>query len=177
MKSAYYVDQQRKKIDVGGTSYEGEVDKVWRQVWRLEVPSVVKSFLWKTVNKILPTRLKMWKRKIVEDPRCLVCKIVEEFVIHILWCCPASSNVWAKKVSLVNKWKTNCLDFIQLWIEMYKKLPKEKLEEVGVIMKNILYRRNKYYFEDKFICPSKVIKIAIAGLEKFHQAYMGRGGG
>lgn len=45
VKSVYYVDQQRKKASEVGTSYKGEDAELWKKMWNLDVPGVLKRFL------------------------------------------------------------------------------------------------------------------------------------
>lgn len=46
---------------------------------------MVKIFLWRVGNELLPTKRNLFLKKIVENPLCLICLREEEFVIHALW--------------------------------------------------------------------------------------------
>lgn len=46
---------------------------------------MLKNFLWYACHEILPTRVNLHRRKIVEDALCPLCGSEEESVIHVLW--------------------------------------------------------------------------------------------
>ncbi|KAG2673468.1 hypothetical protein I3760_13G091900 [Carya illinoinensis] len=97
-------------------------------------------------------------------------------MIHALWSYPATFDVWVENANLVNKWKIGEVEFVQMWIELYRRLPKAKLEVAIVIIRRIWSKRNDYIFENKFASLGKIVHIAIAGLEEFHLACMEREG-
>lgn len=72
----------------------------------------------------------------------------EETAIHDLWSWPAASasDVWAENASPVKRWKTSGIDFEQLWMDMYRGLPKDKLEMTVAVVKRIWGRRNEFIF-------------------------------
>lgn len=77
------------------TSEGCKVGRLWKQIWQLGVARIVKHFLWKAVSNTLPTRLNLFKRRVIEDPMCPVCKREAKLVAHVLWSCPAIGDVWA----------------------------------------------------------------------------------
>lgn len=92
-KNAYYVVQQRKKVGEGRPSTEGEEAEEWKKLRSLEIPGAAKHFLWRAINNILPSKENLLKRKITRDPKCPICQMEDEFVIHALWSCPTISDV------------------------------------------------------------------------------------
>lgn len=73
VSSAYYLQLERLRNRRGACSEEEMGDKRWRNIWDLEVPGVVKFFLWKAANNLLPMKKNLFKRKIVTDQRCPMC--------------------------------------------------------------------------------------------------------
>lgn len=63
-------------------------------MWNLKIPNVEKNFLWRACNEILPTRNNLFKRKIVEDPRCPICGHELETALRILWMCNSAMDAW-----------------------------------------------------------------------------------
>jgi hypothetical protein len=57
------------------------------------VPNVEKKFIWRTSYDILPTRVNLYWRKILDDPKCPICGREDETTIHILWECPSTMAV------------------------------------------------------------------------------------
>lgn len=57
---------------------KGEVSKgatrVWKVFWSLNIPGVVKMFLWKALNNYLPTKMNLFCRKVVKYHLCPICK-------------------------------------------------------------------------------------------------------
>lgn len=76
---------------------------MWKKMWDLDVLGTTNHFLWKPVNNILPTKLNLWQRKIIEDSKCPISKPEEEYIIHALWSYLAATNVWDEKNSPINK--------------------------------------------------------------------------
>lgn len=84
VRSAYYVDLNRRRRAKGETSNEMEQDDRWKFIWGMKVLGVVIMFLWKARNNILATRKNLFNKKIVENPCCPICQNIEETVLHVL---------------------------------------------------------------------------------------------
>ncbi|KAF5475754.1 hypothetical protein F2P56_007529 [Juglans regia] len=181
VRSAYHLGMERKRRTRGEVSKVEKSVAVWKQMWRLEVPAVVKIFLWKALNNILPTNSNLFKKKIGDCPLCTICGSSEESVLHILWSCPSAADVWAESNSPVKKWANEGVDFMSLWIKMINELKKEEIEWMAVVMRRIWLRRNRFIFENKFYSPKQVILMARECLEDYKIAHMSiigcRGGG
>lgn len=161
--------QQRRGVGESGPLNDKEGEDMWKKLWRLDVLGATKHFVWKATNNILPTRVNLWQRKIVEDPLCPICKMEEEDGMHALWNCPAAMDVWGETSSPINKWPAGGKDFVQLWLELSCRLQKETLEVVVVIMKGIWYRMNNFVFQNRFTSPCRIVQIATTGLEEYHE--------
>jgi hypothetical protein len=79
------------------------VSEVWKNIWSLQVPGVLKLFIWKVCNNALPTKENMFSRKIVQDPLCPICEGQVETVWHALWDCPTSIRVWQECSQQIQK--------------------------------------------------------------------------
>lgn len=67
-------------------------------------------------------------------------------MIHVLWKCPTTNDVWAEVGSLLQKWDVTGDDFMELRDKLCHYLDKEKLKETVSILRGILHRRNKVVF-------------------------------
>ncbi|XP_040987653.1 uncharacterized protein LOC121235369 [Juglans microcarpa x Juglans regia] len=134
---------------------------------------MVKLFLWKATNELLPTKKNLFQRKVVEDPFYPVCLKEEESVIHVLWECPAANDVWKNGLIGVSKWKMEGGDFLGLWERLMGGLDKFKLEEKAVHLRKVWLRRNILVFEKRLTCPKTLISTSIETLEAFKQANKG----
>jgi hypothetical protein len=94
VRSAYHLGKELHQRSLGACSNSGKEADSWRVIWNLKVPNTVKVFMSRACHDILPTRVNLFKRKVVETSLCLCCKLGEETTIHALWSCPTSRDVW-----------------------------------------------------------------------------------
>jgi hydrogenase maturation factor len=67
--------------------------------------------MWRACHDLLPTRVNLYKRKIINDPMCPLCGLVEETTTHVLWLCSAASDVWSMGDMRLQKSKAHGEDF------------------------------------------------------------------
>lgn len=84
MKNAYHLAQTQKKKDRGETSTRRERDDFWKNLWHMNVAPVVKFFLWKAANDILPTRSNFYSQKVTDSPHCKICMKDVGIVMHAI---------------------------------------------------------------------------------------------
>ncbi|XP_075665092.1 uncharacterized protein LOC142634705 [Castanea sativa] len=104
-------DKVAKEVLRGGwvaESSRGCIGKgVWPKLWKLRIPNKIKVFGWRACNEILPTKLNLSKRRVIEDAMCPICLRFSKSVVHALWECDAARDVWASQdmeVVLVQAW-------------------------------------------------------------------------
>ncbi|KAF5444675.1 hypothetical protein F2P56_033791 [Juglans regia] len=168
--SAYYAENKRCKEREGQSSNIEKVKEIWKNLWKMQIPGGWKHLVWKALHNILPTKLSLLKKKVLGEPRCPVCFQSEESVVHVLWSCPASTDVWSERGSPVQKWNSDGGGFEVLWLEMVRKLSQTDLERVVAIMHSIWFRRNAWVFESSFSSPKSVIKTTLVRLEEYQEA-------
>ncbi|XP_042939495.1 uncharacterized protein LOC122274525 [Carya illinoinensis] len=175
VKSAYHLEVSRKRREKGESS-EGHSFN-WKKLWGLNVPRVVKVFLWKALNDCLPTRTNLKKRKVVKDACCPIYETEDESITHALWSCRGSMDVWADKKSPLHKWSSNEVQFYELWERLSALVAKEELELVVVVMRGVWFRRNAFIFENKFTDPGTIVEQAAISLENFQTSQTIKKGG
>ncbi|KAF5454718.1 hypothetical protein F2P56_024364 [Juglans regia] len=136
-----------------------KMDDRWRNIWDLEVPSVTKLLLWKAENDLLPTKKNLFKRKVVEDKSCPICKAEEETPMHVLWQYPTTNDIWAEDGSCVQKWGRTEDEFMLLWEKLMGMLSKSKLEDKAMLFRRVWLQRNEYVFLKRLMCPKVLLKI------------------
>lgn len=94
---AYYLEVGRKIRERGENSEGARFD--WKLILSMNVPGVVKVFLWKALNDCLPTRRNLFRRKMVESSCCPICESEVESITHILWSCTEAMDVWVEHKS------------------------------------------------------------------------------
>ncbi|KAH9750457.1 reverse transcriptase domain-containing protein [Citrus sinensis] len=67
---------------------------IWNQLWRLEVPSKVKHFMWRALTDVLPTTENLLKKYVEVPPACITCHASSESICHILLQCPFARTCW-----------------------------------------------------------------------------------
>lgn len=61
--------------------------RLWKGVWRMEVPNKVRHFIWRAVSEPLPMKKNLLKQCVVTDGICGLCEDGLEDSIHALWLC------------------------------------------------------------------------------------------
>ncbi|GAA0143827.1 hypothetical protein LIER_04420 [Lithospermum erythrorhizon] len=77
----------------GGGSRGVPRDTSWQKIWNIKVPPRVKTFLWKCLHNILPTRDRLRRRGILVESSCVFCNNAAENILHNLVTCPISSSL------------------------------------------------------------------------------------
>ncbi|XP_062021202.1 uncharacterized protein LOC133737713 [Rosa rugosa] len=98
VKSGYYVARKLETHTKAASSSAGvrsEANKVWKAVWRARVPPKVKSFVWRLLRGILPTRDALRKKVRIENPCCLFCNKEVETDVHVFKKCVALECFWS----------------------------------------------------------------------------------
>lgn len=108
--SAYHLEIERTN------KRSGEFSNINQKVhqWNLKALGLVKHFMhfmWQAYDNIFPTILNLLQRKVINKAKCLICG-AKESIFHVLWECPATSDISLKKWALVTQ------DFRSLWLEM-----------------------------------------------------------
>ncbi|KAK9998721.1 hypothetical protein SO802_018324 [Lithocarpus litseifolius] len=70
VKSAYHVVLRLSKQEVTEHSQAGVDRKLWKKVWKLNVPPKVRTFMWRACADILPTRDNLHRRRVDVDRNC-----------------------------------------------------------------------------------------------------------
>jgi hypothetical protein len=87
VQSAYHLEVQRRgKSQCSGSSIPDDHTS-WASIWKLQVPRAVRLYLWRACNNILPTKDKLLRCKIVDEPNCPMCGASTESSRHSLWWC------------------------------------------------------------------------------------------
>ena len=68
---------------------------VWAKLWKLKVPNKIKVFKWRACQNILPTRINLVRRRIIEDETCEFYLRAPKSMIHVSWECGVAQDIWA----------------------------------------------------------------------------------
>jgi len=67
---------------------------IWKLIWNSVVQPKIKFFLWSACQNALPTLDNLYRRKMVPEPLCPICKSEPETIEHTLLLCPWMTQVW-----------------------------------------------------------------------------------
>lgn len=94
VKPRYHVARRLSKEQDWVECSKGAVEGgVWKTLWKLKVPNKIKVFGWRARCNILPTRVNLSKKRIMEDNRCEVCKTEPKTGVHALWNCGMAQDI------------------------------------------------------------------------------------
>lgn len=110
---------------------------VLKTIWKLQVPCAVQLFLWWACNEILPTKEKLYGRKIVSDPIFPMCGLEPETNGHSLWWSRASIAVWAGSSRRIQKCVTQEGNFLTIFEDLSSRLEIEELELMAMIAQRL----------------------------------------
>ena len=67
---------------------------IWNRLWRLDVPSKVKHFMWRVLTNVLPTTENLLQKHVEVPTACPICHVSFENVCHILLVFPFARTCW-----------------------------------------------------------------------------------
>ncbi|KAF5481155.1 hypothetical protein F2P56_001831 [Juglans regia] len=122
--------------------------------------------MWKACKDVLPTLSNMWKRKIIKEVECPICKRVPEIAEHVLWDCDATKDVWSQGCKRNQKMSGHRSSFLEIWSHMIKNLQQDELDEAVMTAGLIWFRRNLIHGKD-FSHPDSLINKAREEIQIF----------
>jgi hypothetical protein len=75
---------------------------VWKALWKLKIPSKVKTFLWQALHGILLLKSIMENRHVSTSGECPICNEAAEDILHLLFQYPTAVVVGQVGFILVN---------------------------------------------------------------------------
>jgi hypothetical protein len=167
VRSAYHLGIEIQEQEGGQCSHMTKGLEVWKTIWALEVPNPVKIFLWKACHDLLPTRVNLVHKRVVEDKFCPCCTIEEESIFHAIWSCIAARDVWGTKNSCFQKCSCEGPTFRKLFEYCMGRMSREELELMAVTSRKIWLCRNALIFEGTFSHPDVVYNEATTSLLEY----------
>ena len=93
VRSAYHLLGDERKNRLPRSSH-GPHEKLWKEIWRVNLPNRVKNFIWRLSKNILPIRANLCKKGIKIEPLCPMCNSATETVQHLFMECNFSKLNW-----------------------------------------------------------------------------------
>ncbi|KAL6219553.1 hypothetical protein ACLB2K_007312 [Fragaria x ananassa] len=83
----------------------------WLKNWSLNIPPMLKIFLWTFVSSKLLTNMQKVKRHLSRNPCCHHCTDAPETMLHLFRDCPMAMMVWRSFNISINMWNTFTLNW------------------------------------------------------------------
>jgi hypothetical protein len=170
VKSAYHVAMETGRRYAGSSSSEGSLRGLWRRIWHISSPMVVKLFMWQSCKDILPTNENLLKRKVLTEVLCLICQSDIESVSHALWSCPVAQDVWHECSSRIQKTPLEHIRFLDIFEGLLQRFDETEVDFFASVARQVWLRRNTWVFEGKFSSPVQVLQHAMEQFEASTQA-------
>ena len=160
MRSAYRMlssTKERREAWLEETPASSDVrglEKSWTSLWRIKVPSKLKTFLWRLAKHSLPTSDVLHHRHIASVSTCSICG-AEDSWRHSLLDCTMARCVWA----LADEEMTEHMSQVQEpearnWLfTMFDTLPQDQLTRMCVTLWALWHARRKAIHEGVFQSP------------------------
>ena len=94
VRSGYQLLCEAEAAGAPSRSTDEDVKSFRKKIWQLKVPNKVRVFLWRACSSALPTKVGLYKRKVVADKLCDQCLVEVENEVHALWSCDGIREVW-----------------------------------------------------------------------------------
>jgi hypothetical protein len=160
VRSVYRLLVQTKKrmedwLEDRGSGSNGEREqRDWQRLWKVQVPSKLRIFLWRLAHHSLPTADVRHRRRMAETNRCSICGDADSWR-HSLINCTVARCVWALADEGVTEHM--CADenpSPKQWLfAMMETLPRDDFARVAVTLWAIWFARRKIIHEEVYQSP------------------------
>ncbi|KAL9443800.1 hypothetical protein AB3S75_017056 [Citrus x aurantiifolia] len=169
VKSGYQVALKLKYVEAPTSStghYHG-----WHNIWKLNLPRKTRIFIWRAAKDLLPTAESLFRRKIMQEPICQVCKSGVEDAFHAFMECKVARKVWKYSYLASEMQGVVREDILSVMQRLIKKMPMREVEFVVVVWWEIWHARNMLIFEGKRVNPMSLIAKAQAAVEVYQRVH------
>lgn len=156
VRSAYPFEKARILGEKGECSSAFQCSGIWKKLWKMRVPRVVKNFLWRVCNNLLPTKENICRKVIVNDPMCPICSAQLETIRHILWKCNSATAVWMECNWKIHKLSISKDEGMSLAENLMASLDEDDLALAGILARKIWLRRNSVVYGGDLMSPMQV---------------------
>ena len=151
----------------GESSNAVEVREARQKIWKLNISSKVKHFLWRACSATLPTKHNLYKRQIIDHPSCVFNGDNAETTSHILWECPYDNGVWSLMGGRLQKCQILRDVFSSLVRCPLSMLQVEEFTRWAIMAWSLWNARNKFIYEGMQASPEHIVERGASILRKF----------
>ena len=93
--SAYWVAREMvRPRNFNSSLDDGRYRQFWTKIWKIQVPHKIRHFTWRACRDVLPTKVNLVKRKVLQDDHCEKCNLAAENSNHLFWTCKRARELW-----------------------------------------------------------------------------------
>lgn len=134
------------KLTIDGISdSSSRMNKVWNNLWKLNIPSKIKHFTWKALKNSMPNKSNLIQRGINISPLCPICNSQSENIDHCLFLCSPAKELWRLTYNHVFLDEDFQGSFIDRWIKIDSRCSMEELGRLATICWTLWNDRNKVF--------------------------------
>uniref|UniRef100_A0A803QGE0 Reverse transcriptase domain-containing protein n=1 Tax=Cannabis sativa TaxID=3483 RepID=A0A803QGE0_CANSA len=142
----------------------------WKNLWSLKVPPTVKDVLWRAVSNCLPTRKRLFDRKVPLDYSCPFCLVSSETISHCLLNCDFAAGCWSR---LGLGFDTRVWDSFKEWLQdLMGRVDEIKVAQAGTLCWAIWKARNELVWDQKNRYVEDVVQFALRSLDQWRKAQL-----
>ncbi|XP_075657106.1 uncharacterized protein LOC142627188 [Castanea sativa] len=82
--SAYKLLTTSASTDQAISSNQANQRRIWKGIWKMQVPNKIKHFVWRIFNNALPTKCNLKRRHIIDSDLRELCKDTPEDALHAM---------------------------------------------------------------------------------------------
>jgi hypothetical protein len=165
VRSGYHFAKGKFEADMGSCSNSDKNRLLWKAIWGIDAPRAAKMFVWKACSEILPTKEKLYRKHVTQDPLCPICCLEVETTMHALWECPSAKDVWAECPPRFQKCSYVAADFMSMMEYLLERCTAEEVQLGVIVARQIWHRRNQVVFGGKFTSPKEILTTAQSQME------------
>ncbi|KAL2942939.1 hypothetical protein RDABS01_031287 [Bienertia sinuspersici] len=152
LKSGYWFGVLGPEMNQQG--YLG--DEVWKRVWGVDGPPKLHHFLWRACSGSLAVNEIMCHRHMRVDSRCSLCLDESETIVHSIFTCAASRDIWASSHFTSYLLEAPTTSFKGCFMWMARKLNKDELSLLATLAWASWTSRNKRIYHNSDHDPRSI---------------------
>ncbi|XP_075649856.1 uncharacterized protein LOC142620360 [Castanea sativa] len=155
VRSAYFLQFEIERKSTGNeasSSNPAYLHSFWNGIWSAQVPPKIKTFFWRACNDSLPTRTKLFERKVLHSFSCVLCNEKAKTCDYLFLECSFAQAVWLQSPLLNDYRHYSKMKFIDAINAALKKLSAFVFDTLCIACWMIWKCRNKAVFNN--IAPS-----------------------
>ncbi|KAL0406440.1 UNVERIFIED_CONTAM: putative mitochondrial protein [Sesamum latifolium] len=170
VKSAYFLALKLHNPASSSQSPNSELPRIWKIIWKANVPPKVRLFAWKLANKALPSGTTLENRMKILQPPCSFCGASSENFAHVFVQCHIARQAWALSNlpwDIISRWKDDPLHWFR---DVGNHLQPMDFDFFLVMCWFLWWSRNQHCMKNKFINPMQTVTSARCFLEAYQEA-------